>query len=159
MGTRGPVAKKRATPLRAADGQRLRRLPADADAIARRLAHDIPGLTNADMALVEDTARWVSVAAGAYSQLLGTEKKPTGEQLERQEVEMLLTVTDTAHGNKEEARKNPLLIVMRTASEQIRANAQQLGASPMARARMPQEEMEQQSLADLLFADMATTHG
>jgi phage terminase small subunit len=158
MGTRGPVAKKRTAALRAADGQRLRRLPADADAIARRLARDIPGLTNADMALVEDTARWVSVAAGAYTQLLGGEKQPTGEQLEGQEVEMLLTVTDTAHGNKEEARKNPLLIVMRTASEQIRANAQQLGASPMARARMPQEEMEQQSLADLLFADMATTH-
>lgn len=159
MGTRGPVAKKRATALRAADGQRLRRLPADADAIARRLARDIPGLTNADMALVEDTARWVSVAAGAYAQLLGGEKQPTGEQLERQEVELLLTVTDTAHGNKEESRKNPLLIVMRTASEQIRANAQQLGASPMARARMPQEELEQASLADLLFADVATTHG
>jgi phage terminase small subunit len=140
--------------MKTADGRRLRRLPADADAIARRLARDIPGLTDADMALVEDTARWVAVAAGAYSQLIEGKPQPTAEQLERQEVEtLLLTVTDTAHGNKEESRKNPLLIVMRTASEQIRANAQQLGASPLSRARMPEPEREQLSLADVLFGD------
>ena len=65
------------------------------------------------------------------------------------------TVTDTTHGNGEESRKNPLAIVLRTASEQIRANVQQLGATPMARARMPEPEHEQMSLADILFADVA----
>jgi phage terminase small subunit len=162
MGTRGPIAKKgkqtRAGSLRAADGQRLRRLPADADAIARRLARDIPNLTNADVALVEDTARWVAVAAGAYSQLIGGEAQPTGEQLVSQEIQMRLTVTDTAHGNKEEARKNPLLIVMRTASEQIRANAQQLGASPAARARLPEPEGDEESIADVLFGGVNQVH-
>jgi phage terminase small subunit len=53
-------------------------------------------------------------------------------------------------------RKNPLLIVLRSASEQIRANAQQLGATPLARARMPEPEHEQMSLADILFADAVT---
>ena len=71
-----------------------------------------------------------------------------------------LTVPDTAHGDGTEMRKNPLLIVLRTASEQIRANAQQLGASPLARARLPEKEAEQLSLADILFADVdAMKHG
>ncbi|MBK8799618.1 MAG: hypothetical protein IPM07_26415, partial [Anaerolineales bacterium] len=48
--------------------------------------------------------------------------------------------------------------VMRTASEQIRANAQQLGATPLARARMPEPEHEQLSLADILFADTPVSH-
>lgn len=69
-----------------------------------------------------------------------------------------LTVLDTAHGNGEEERKNPKLIILRTASEQIRANAQQLGATPMARARMPEPEHEQMSLADILFADAVATN-
>ena len=137
MGTRGPVAKKRAPALRTADGQRLRRLPADADAIARRLARDIPGLEQADMALVEDMAQWVAIRSEAFRQL-----QQVPETIGGQAVDILLQLltTDTAHGNKEESRKSPLLIVMRTASEQIRADAQQLGASPMARARMPEEE-------------------
>jgi len=128
---------KRGPSPRTADGVKLRRLPAEADAIFRRLVRDIVGLTAADVALVEDTARWVAVAKDAYGDL----------------VDEGLTVTDTAHGNKEESRKNPLLIVMRTASEQIRANAQQLGATPLARARMPDVEPEQLSLADVLFGD------
>lgn len=157
MGSRGPLPKRRAASARTADGVRLRQLPDEADAIFKRLARDITGLTPADVAIVEDTARWTAVAKAAYAQLLAGEKQPTPEQMERQEVEMLLTVTDTAHGNKEESRKNPLLIVMRTASEQIRANAQQLGATPLARARMPEPEHEQLSLADILFGD-AVTH-
>lgn len=158
MGSRGPLPKKRATSARTADGVRLRQLPDDADAIFRRLAATITGLTPADAAIVEDTARWAAIAKAAYDQLLAGEKKPTTQQMERQEVEMLLTVTDTAHGNKEESRKNPLLIVLRTASEQIRANAQQLGATPLARARMPEPEHEQMSLADILFADVGMTN-
>lgn len=121
---------------------RLRQLPDEADAIFKRLAKDIAGLTPADVAIVEDTARWAAVARKTYGELLAEG----------------LTVTDTAHGNKEEARKNPLLIVLRTASEQIRANAQQLGATPLARARMPEAEHEQMSLADILFADVGAAN-
>lgn len=155
MGSRGPIPKSqksRAAALRTADGQRLKLLPADNDAIARRLARDIPGLTQADVALVEDLAMWVSIRKEAYRQL----RPRRLPQTEAEVVDALLDLltTDTAHGNKDEGRKSPLLIVLRTASEQIRADAAQLGASPLARARMPQEEMEQASLADLLFADV-----
>ncbi len=136
----------------------MRRLPDDADAIFRRLAKDIVGLSAADTMLLENTAQWAAIAKAAYKQLNGEEKQPTPEQLEQQEIGMLLTVTDTAHGNGEETRKNPLLIVLRTASEQIRANAQQLGATPLARARMPEPDHEQMSLADILFADAVATN-
>ena len=145
MGARGPLPTKRTA--HAATGKRLRRLPDDADAIFRRLARDVADLEAGDVALVEDTARWLAIAKRAYADLHG------------EDGEMALTVTDTAHGNKEESRKNPLLIVLRTASEQIRANAQQLGASPMARARLPEREVEQLSLADILFADVNADHG
>jgi len=147
---------KRAKSARTAKGVRLTKLPDEADAIFRRLVRDVVDLTPADVALVEDTARWISVAKEAYRQLADVPAPPVTveEAIER----LLLSVTDTAHGNKEESRKNPLLIVMRTASEQIRANAQQLGATPLARARMPEPEHEQLSLADILFADVPTEH-
>lgn len=158
MGSRGPLPTRRTTSARTAEGRRLRKLPDDADAIFKRLVKDIVGLTPADVAIVEDTARWAAIAKEAYGQLKRAERSPTYDQLQQQAVEMVLTVTDTAHGNKEEPRKNPLLIVLRTASEQIRANAQQLGATPLARARMPEQEHEQLSLADILFADVAATN-
>ena len=142
MGVRGPLPTKRGPAPQTAEGVKLRRLPAEADAIFRRLVRDIVGLTPADVAMVEDTSRWIAVAKDAYGDLCAEG----------------LTVTDTAHGNQEESRKNPLLIVMRTASEQIRANAQQLGATPMARARIPEPEHEQLSLADILFADTPVSH-
>ena len=136
MGARGPLPTKRTG--RATTSKRLRRLPDDADAIFRRLARDIADLDASDAALVEDTARWLAIAKRAFADLyVGGE--------------MTLTVTDTAHGNKEESRKNPLLIVLRTASEQIRANAQALGASPMARARLPDRELEQGSFGEQFF--------
>ena len=154
MGSRGPVAK-RAKSVRTAGGRRLRALPDEADAIFRRLARDIDGLEAGDVALLEDTARWAAVAKAAYAGL-GL-AKPAEERTPNEG----LTVPDTTHGDGTEVRKNPLLIVLRTASEQIRANAQQLGASPMARARLPEKEAEQLSLADILFADVepATRHG
>jgi phage terminase small subunit len=141
MGVRGPLPRRAKSAQRGP--ARLRRLPADADGIRRRLLRDIAGLTPADVALVEDTARWAAIGAAAYSRL--AEEDGT----------LALTVTDTAHGSGEETRKNPLLIVLRTASEQLRANAQQLGATPLARARMPEPEEEEQSLADILFADVS----
>jgi phage terminase small subunit len=146
MGVRGPLPKRVKTTQRGP--ARLRRLPADADGIRRRLLRDIAGLTPADVALVEDTARWAAIAAAAYAGLSTTD-------LGEEEAALRLTVTDTAHGSGEETRKNPLLIVLRTASEQLRANAQQLGATPLARARMPEPEEEEQSLADILFADVS----
>jgi phage terminase small subunit len=147
MGARGPLPRKRTTG-QAATGtgkRRLRRLPDDVDAIFRRLVRDIENLNAGDAALIEDMARWLAIAKRAYADLHVGGK-------------MALTVTDTAHGNKEESRKNPLLIVLRTASEQLRANAQQLGASPMARARLPEREQEQLSIADILFADVNADH-
>jgi P27 family predicted phage terminase small subunit len=143
MGTRGPLPKQ-AKSVRTARGVRLRRLPDDVDAIFVRLAKDLDQPTPADVALIEDMARWVAIGKAAYQQL---------------DDEGLL-VTDTAHGNKEESRKNPLLIVLRTVAEQLRADAQQLGATPLARARMPQADAEQLSLADDLFAEaMAAQRG
>jgi len=129
-----------------ADGTKLRQLPPSADAIFARLAKDVDGLEPADVAMVQATAVWVEVLLAARDAL-------------EQEDGLALTVTDTAHGNKQESRKNPLLIVMRTASEQIRANAQHLGMSPAARARLPEKELEQMSLADILFADAKTMQG
>lgn len=154
MGSRGPVAK-RARSARTAEGKRLRQLPDDADAIFRRLVRDIDGLAAGDVAVVEDMARWAAVAKHAYAGLA------LGKAAEERTPNEGLTVADTAHGDGTEMRKNPLLIVLRTASEQIRANAQQLGATPMARARLPEKEPEQLSLAEILFADMdsAAKHG
>lgn len=156
MGSRGPLSKKtrRATAVRTKAGQRLRPLPDGADAIFRRLAREIDGLTVADVALLEDTARWVAIAKGAYGQLVRDDSAVAADA-----VSLALTVTDTAHGNKQESRKNPLLIVLRTASEQIRANAQQLGATPMARARLPEPEEEKVSLAEMLFASVGIDQG
>jgi phage terminase small subunit len=119
----------------------LRRLPDDVDRIFARLVRDIDPLTPADVAMIEDTARWIAIGKTAYAELTSAASEG-------------LLVTDTAHGNKEESRKNPLLIVLRTVSEQIRANAQQLGATPLARARMPSNDPEQLSLADDLFAEV-----
>lgn len=144
MGSRGPVAK-RAKSVRTAGGRRLRALPDDADAIFRRLAKDLGDLEAGDVALLEDTARWAAVAKAAYAGL-GL-AKPAEERTPNEG----LTVPDTAHGDGTEMRKNPLLIVLRTASEQIRANAQQLGATPMARARMPEREDDQMSFGEQFF--------
>lgn len=149
MGTRGPIPKRGRTAAAKtrADG-RLRTLPDGAPAIFRRLARDIDGLTAADAALLEDMARWAAIAQSAYAQLGATDA--TG---------LALTMTDTGHGDGRESRKNPLLIVLRTASEQIRANAQQLGATPMARARLPQPEEGEMSLAEILFQGVGVERG
>ena len=151
MGSRGPISPRRTKSTTTATGVRLRRLPDDADAIFRRLARDLTGLAPADVAIVEDQARWVAIAKEVFNQL--GQPRPPDATMDPDD-NMTLVVTDTAHGNKEESRKNPLLIILRTASEQIRANAQQLGATPMARARIPEPEVEQLSLADILFSDV-----
>lgn len=161
MGARGPLPK-RAKSAKTANGKRLRALPSDADAIFRRLVRDVDGVTVADVALLEDTARWVAVAKEAYTRLhtgVDAVEEADAERLEEAAVAMALTVTDTGHGNGRESRKNPLLIVLRTASEQIRANAQQLGASPMARARLPEPEKKEMSLAEMLFASAGINQG
>lgn len=145
MGSRGPVPRKRMRGAQTADGVRLKPLPADSAAIFRRLAKDIPALSPADAGLLELQAYWLEIAKEARRQLDAEQPGANG---------LALTVTDTAHGDGTESRKNPLLIVLRTATEQVRAIAQQLGASPAARARLPEPEREQMSLADILFADV-----
>lgn len=142
MGSRGPIPAKRQRAATTADGVKFRRVPEDPDAILRWLWKNTPGVTIADIPLLMAHAAWIHT-------LIRTDKELRGAPL---------TVLDTAHGNGEEERKNPLLIILRTASEQIRANAQQLGATPMARARMPEPEHEQMSLADILFSDVAATN-
>ena len=141
MGSRGPVSKKRQRSSQTAAGVRLRPLPEDADAIFRRLARDVDNLTAAVVALLELLAYWMEIAKECRTQLTQPETKATSDD---ELVHLVLTVTDTAHGNKEESRKNPVLIVLRTATEQIRALAAQLGASPMARARLPEVDAEGQ---------------
>jgi hypothetical protein len=144
VGTRGALPKEKKIAIATGvKGARLARFPKTVDACFARLVGDIGILAPADAALAEDTARWICVANAAFAQL-GDEK--TG---------LDLTITDTAHGNGQEARKNPLLIILRTASEQIRANVQQLGATPLARARMPDPEEEEKSIADLLSTEVS----
>ena len=137
MGARGPLPKKRM--LAGATNKRPRRLPDDVVAIYQRLVRDIAVLDASDAAVVENLAFWVAIAKQAYVDLHGDDGA------------LSLTVTDTAHGNTEESRKNPLLIVLRTASEQIRANAQQLGATPMARARLPAPQDAAPGLGEQFF--------
>ncbi len=141
MGSRGPIKKTKTASVRTASGQRLRQLPGEADAIFRRLARDIDGLAPADVALLELLSYWIEIAKECRVQLAAPETAATSDD---QLVGLVLAVTDTAHGNKEESRKNPILIVLRTATEQIRALTQQLGASPMARARLPEGDGEGQ---------------
>lgn len=149
MGSRGPIAKKRQRTAQTAAGVRLRPLPEDADAIFRRLARDVDNLTAADVALLELLAYWMEIAKECRAQLTQPVVEVTSDG---QTAGLTLTVTDTAHGNKEESRKNPVLIVLRTATEQIRALAAQLGASPMARARLPEVDAEgQMSFGEQFF--------
>ncbi len=141
MGSRGPIPKRKQLSVRTATGTRIRQLPADADAIFRRLAHDTPDVQPADAALLELMAYWMEIAKECRRQLEEENRPPAAADGKS---ELQLTVTDTTHGNQEESRKNPLLIVLRTATEQIRALAVQLGASPMARARLPEVDPEGQ---------------
>lgn len=128
----------------------------ESDAIFRRLARDIDGLSPADVALLELLSYWIEIAKECREQLATPVMAATSDD---QLIGLVLTVADTAHGNGTENRRNPLLIVLRTATEQIRALAQQLGASPMARARLPEpEEQDRMSLADILFSDVAATN-
>jgi phage terminase small subunit len=148
MGSRGPVGRKNAKSVRTDAGVRLRQLPNDADTIFKRLAKDINGLSAADVALLELMSYWMEIAKDCRAQLARPESKATSDD---QLVGLVLTVADTTHGDGTEERKNPLLIVLRTATEQIRALAAQLGASPMARARLPEVEDSQASFGDDFF--------
>ena len=135
--------------MQTSKGVRLRALPADADAIFRRLAKDIDGLEAGDVALLELQAYWLEIAKECRRQL-NTSPSETA-QADPEQAGLALTVKDTAHGDGTEERKNPLLIVLRTATEQVRAIAQQLGASPMARARLPEVEDSQASFGEDFF--------
>ena len=134
----------------------MRQLPESADAIFVRLARDVDSLAPADVALVELMAYWLEIAKECRRQMAEDGKNPATPE---SEIELRLTVTDTTHGNKEESRKSPLLIVLRTATEQVRALAAQLGASPMARARLPQPEAEQLDWAEILFSGVGQPAG
>ena len=149
MGSRGPLPSKRTRSATTAAGVRLRPLPEDADAIFRRLVRDVENLKPADAALLELMAYWMEIAKECRTQLAQPVIQVADSDGESGN--LALTVTDTAHGNKDESRKNPLLIVLRTATEQIRALAAQLGASPMARARLPEVDDGQASFGEDFF--------
>lgn len=150
MGARGPISGKRRRTISGATaaGTRVRRLPEEPAGVFKRLVRDLPGATPADAALIEQMAQALLLARWAFDVL--AENGPDGERN--------LLEQDTAHGDGQEMRRHPMWMAWRTASEQLRAAAQQLGASPMARARMPEPEGEQLSLADILFADMGANH-
>jgi P27 family predicted phage terminase small subunit len=156
MGSRGPVSRKNAKSVRTDAGVRLRQLPSDGDAIFKRLAKDIDGLSAADVALLELMSYWMEIAKDCRRQLARPEPKATDDA---EAAGLVLTVADTTHGDGTEERKNPILIVLRTATEQIRALAAQLGASPMARARLPDVAPVQMSLAEMLFVDVDKSSG
>lgn len=135
MGVRGPISKARPRAAQTSKGVRLRALPTESVAIFKRLARDIDGLSPADVALLELLAYWIEIAKECRAQLAAPVVVATNATEDA--TALTLTVVDTTHGDGKEGRRNPLLIVLRTATEQIRALAQQLGASPMARARLP----------------------
>ena len=140
MGSRGPVSPKRIQKAATAAGKKPRPLPDDHASIFRRIVRDAPNLAAADSAMVEQAAmaHWLTKKAFRALQDEG------------------LVETDTTHGNGEEIRKNPNVITFKSASERFHAAATQLGLSPMARARMPLDEAEQMTLAEILFADVVT---
>lgn len=146
MGSRGPISNKRrrAASAATAGGQRIRELPDDALAMFRRLVKENDQLRPADAAMVEQMVQAALLARWAFAELAKAGPDGSPHNLMEQ---------DTTHGDGTEMRRHPMWIAWRTASEQLRAAAQQLGATPMARARMPEPEIEQLSLADVLFGD------
>lgn len=152
MGARGPISSKRkyTTAASTANGARVRELPDDALAMFKRVVKDNPSLSPADAAMVEQLVQAALLARWAFAEL--AKAGPTGSAHNLME-------QDTAHGDGSEMRRHPMWMAWRTASEQLRAAAQQLGATPMARARMPEPQTEQMSLADILFADVKADHG
>jgi P27 family predicted phage terminase small subunit len=147
MGVRGPIGKQaKGRAVRTSKGVQLHPLPVDAGAIFKRLAKDIDGLAAGDVALLELQSYWLEIAKECRRQMAT-------------DGGLSITMRDTAHGDGTEMRKNPILIVLRTATEQVRAIAQQLGASPMARARLPVDEKETMSIAEMLFADASIQNG
>lgn len=146
MGSRGPISNKRKRAASAATtgGARVRELPDDAVAMFKRVVRDNPSLAPADAAMVEQMVQAALLARWAFAEL--SKAGPDGSLHNLME-------QDTTHGDGTEMRRHPMWIAWRTASEQLRAAAQQLGATPMARARMPEPEIEQLSLADVLFGD------
>ena len=148
MGTRGPISKRKKYTTSAAttSGERLRELPDDVVAMFKRVVKDNPSLTAADAAMVEQMVQSALLARWAFVEL--AKQGPDGSPHNLME-------QDTAHGDGSEMRRHPMWMAWRTASEQLRAAAQQLGATPMARARLPEPETEQLTLADVLFGDAA----
>lgn len=146
MGARGPISSKNMRSISAATsgGARVRELPDDAVAMFKRLVRDNPSLLPADAAMVEQMVQAALLARWAFAEL--AKAGPDGSLHN-------LLEQDTAHGDGQEMRRHPMWMAWRTASEQLRAVAQQLGATPMARARMPEPEAEQLTLADVLFGD------
>lgn len=140
MGARGPISNKRrrAASAATAGGVKVKALPDDLVAMFKRVVRDSPGVTAADAALIEQMVQAAWLQRAAFQVLLDEG----------------LTVLDTTHGNGEEIRRHPVTITWRAAAAELRAVAAQLGASPMARARLPQQEHEQLSLAEILFADV-----
>lgn len=137
MGARGPIGNKRrrAAAAATAGGVKVRQLPDDVTAMFKRVVKDLPAASAIDAALVEQFCQAAWLQRAAFQELVAAG----------------LTVLDTTHGNGEELRRHPLTITWRGAAAELRAVAVQLGASPMARARMPEPEHEQLSLAEELF--------
>lgn len=128
----------------------MRELPDDVLAMFKRVVKDNPSLSPADAAMVEQMVQAALLARWAFAELAKAGPDGSPHNLLEQ---------DTAHGDGQEMRRHPMWMAWRTASEQLRAAAQQLGATPMARARMPEPEVEQMSLADILFSDVKAEHG
>ena len=136
MGVYGPIPRTSRGGRTAASG-RPRRLPDDFEAIFKRIVKDVPDPTAADAVVIEDSARWVAIAHLAFAAIIRDG----------------VLQADTAHGDHTESRKHPALMVLRSASERLLANAHQLGGTPMSRARLPVAEETGASLADILMAE------
>ena len=147
MGARGPLPKRRA--LTSADGGRIRRLPVGERAAWRQLVADNPLLTPADASLVDVLLQATMLARWSYEVM--AQPGPEGQA-------HTLLERDTAHGDGQEMRRHPLWMAWRMAADMVVKASGQLGASPMARARMPEPEEQDVSIAELLFAEASASN-
>lgn len=141
MGTRGPVRKGVGRFVGAVPRTTGIKSPEVKD-VFRRIVATVPGLTAADEATVTTLAEATVLQRRAFAEIMAYG----------------LLVPDMAHGG--DLRRNPALIIWRTAVEVSRAAAGKLGATPLDRARLGLEEMsDEPSLADVLFGEAANDAG
>lgn len=145
MGLRGPApGGARATAGRSTDRPKA---PTGTDPEIRRLFNLIvkgnPHLTRGDTLMVLQ-----------YAEAAWLQSKALGEMITEG-----IWILDTTHGDGTEKRRHPNVITWRTAAEVGRQAAMRLGAAPLDRLRVVQDEGEEEDLGAMLFRAAAERAG